>query len=279
VKKLFSGRSLSTRHVVTAVVLLGLLALVLSGCTTDTPQNTFDSRGEPGRMQRTIFYLAMWPAIVIMVGVLLACVIAVVRFRRKSEDEPPPKQVHGNTRLEVAWTIAPAILLLILAVPMVATIAEVDRSPADDAFPVRVTGFQFAWQFEYLELEDQAGNPVTTLGTVHVPVDREVGFYITATDVIHSFWFPKMGGKLDAIPGRENVMWIRADEPGSFSGQCAEFCGLGHADMTMTMIAHDDDDFAAWVEQVTGAGAPPDDEAPEEDETEDAVLSGGTSGG
>jgi cytochrome c oxidase subunit 2 len=91
------------------------------------------------------------------------------------------------------------------------------------------------------------------VGQLHVPVGREVSLTITGGDVIHSFWVPKLAGKLDAIPGRENVMWIRVDEPGSYSGQCAEFCGLGHAGMKLTLTALSSDDFQKWENEVTAS--------------------------
>ena len=230
-------------------VLLILLALVLTGCETNTPQNTFDARGEVARDQRDLFYLAMWPAIAVMVLVMGVLVIALLRFRRRSPDELP-KQVHGNTRLEVIWTVLPAVLLLALGIPMVIAIYDIGREPSKDAYPIKVTGIQWAWQFEYPEILGQDGKPVSTLGEVHIPVGREIGFTIIGADVIHSFWVPKLAGKLDAVPGEDNRMWMKADEPGSFSGQCAEFCGLGHSGMKLVLIAQSQADFDAWAREM-----------------------------
>lgn len=238
-------------HLLTGALVIVLLALFLAGCETDTPQNTFDARGEVARQQRDLFYLAMWPAIVIMFFVLGGLVVTLLRFRRRSPDEVP-KQTHGNTKLEIAWTLAPTALLIGLGVPMVALIFDLGRPPSDDAFRVNVTGVQWQWLFEYPDLLDENGEPVGTIRELHVPAGREVALTITSEDVIHSFWVPKLGGKLDAVPGKENVMWLRADEPGSFSGQCAEFCGLGHAEMRLVLIAHDQEDFQAWADEVTG---------------------------
>jgi cytochrome c oxidase subunit 2 len=81
----------------------------------------------------------------------------------------------------------------------------------------------------------------------HIPTDTEVAFYLHSVDVIHSFWLPKLGGKLDVVPGEDNHLWLITDEPGSYSGQCAEYCGLNHADMRMTVIAQPMDEFEAWV--------------------------------
>ena len=252
--RLLRARHIRFRHIITALALLALLALFLTSCETDTPQNTFDARGEVAARQRDLFYLAMWPAIAILILVCAVLVIAMLRFRRRSPDELP-KQVHGNTTLELAWTIAPALLLLVLGVPTVTAIYDLGRDPSPDAFQVNVTGIQWAWQFEYPEILDDNGKAVTTLGELHIPAGREISLSITAVDVIHSFWVPKLAGKLDAIPGRDNVMWLKADEPGSFSGQCAEFCGLGHAGMKFTVLAQNQEDFQAWANEQRGGGS------------------------
>lgn len=253
-KRFLGSRSIRAHHVVTALVLLGLLALLLTGCATNTTQNTFDARGEVAKQQRDLFYMAMWPAIVVMVFVLAGLVVILLRFRRRSPDEMP-KQVHGNNRLEIAWTIAPVIILMILAVPTISTIFDLGRKPHSDALAVHVTGIQWAWQFAYPDVKDSSGQPLSSLGDLHIPVGREISLTITSNDVNHSFWVPKLAGKLDAIPGNTNVMWLKADEPGSFSGQCAEFCGLGHAGMKLVVIAQSQADFDAWVKEKQG-GSP-----------------------
>jgi len=241
------------RQTATGLALVGLLVVFAIGCGVDTPQNTFDTKGEVAKTQKDIFLLAMWPALIIMIAVLVGTVAILIRFRRRSDDEIP-KQTHGNTKLEFAWTIAPALLLLGLGIPMVAALWSVGRDPSPDAFQVNVEGQRFLWQFEYPDLLDENGDPVVTFEEVIVPAGREVALHLTSIDVIHSFWVPKLAGKLDAIPGRINTMWLRADEPASFSGQCAEFCGFSHADMRLVMIAQSADDFEAWVDEVTAGG-------------------------
>jgi cytochrome c oxidase subunit 2 len=233
-------------RVVFAALLLGLLALLLSGCEADTPQNTFAAEGEVARDQRDLFYYAMWPAIGIMVLVELGLVVILLRFRRRRPDDVPA-QIHGNTRLELAWTIAPAALLLVLAVPMMSLLFKLGEDPGDDAFTVNVTGIQWAWQFEYPEIVGENGNPISTVKDVYFPAGQKIRFNVTSSDVIHSFWIPRLGGKLDAIPGRNNRLWLKADNPGSFAGQCAEFCGKDHAIMKLVAHALSEDDFNAWV--------------------------------
>jgi len=121
---------------------------------------------------------------------------------------------------------------------------------------VKVTGIQWRWQFEYSDIKDSEGKPLQVFDELHIPVDKEIGAHLEALDVIHSFWVPKLAGKLDVIPGRANRMWFNATKPGTYSGQCAEFCGLGHAGMRLTVVAESEEDFQAWVdEQLNGGGS------------------------
>lgn len=236
---------------------LGALALLLTGCGVDVPQNTFAPEGDVAREQRDLFYLVMWPAIAIFVVVEGVLLIAILRFRRRG-DERLPKQVHGNTRLEVAWTLAPAALMLGLVAPMVVSIADLARDPDADAMPVNVIGQRFSWSFEYPGLEDAEGEPLFTLGELHIPVDTQIAATLESVDVIHSFWVPRLAGKLDVVPGRANRMWFNATEPGAYSGQCAEFCGLEHYKMRLCIIVHEsEEDFLAWAETAkSGSGQP-----------------------
>ena len=254
------------------LLLAGLLMLMLSGCETDTPQNTFDAKGKVAADQRDIFYLAMWPALVVMIGVLGAVLLICLRFRERDPNSLPPKQIHGNTKLEVTWTIAPAIVLLILGVPMVTMIYDLGRAPASDAYVIDVIGQRYSWVFEYPEILDEDGFPVFTTGEAHIPAGREVNFRLRSLDVIHSFWVPKLAGKKDVMPcniappvegeepnpldkpecrgGELNELWMIADEPGTFAGQCAEYCGLDHATMYLSVIADSPEDFAAWEDEM-----------------------------
>ena len=258
------------------VALLVALLVLLVGCgAVDVPQNTFAPEGDVARKQRDL--LIVWvlgPAAVILALVSGVLIYMLIRFRRKSEHELP-KQVHGNNRLEIAWTIAPTILLLIIAVPTIDAIVDLGRAPADDALHIRVTGRQWQWEFEYLDPEyeaaegnpeciapqlrapeDGAGQPLCVVEELHIPVGREIGVELESIDVIHSFWVPKLAGKLDTIPGRTNRFFFNATRPGSYRGQCAEFCGLGHADMLLVVTAVSEEDFQEWVtDQLEGGGA------------------------
>jgi cytochrome c oxidase subunit 2 len=245
-----------------ALLILILLCLLAAGCIgdTDTPQNTLAPEGEVARKQRDLFMWAMWPALVVMILVLGGIVVMVLRFRRR-KDDPIPKQTHGNMPLEIAWTIVPTLIIVgFVGIPMTPVLFELGRDPKPEAFPVNVMGERFSWFFEYPEILDGEGQPVRSLrpGELHIPAGREVGLYLESIDVVHSFGVPRLAGTRDAVPGETNVMWIKADRPGSFAGQCRELCGTGHADMTILVIALSEEDFQDWSDEMAGGvkGAP-----------------------
>lgn len=241
------------------LLLLVLLALLMTGCDAKVPQNTFDAEGEVARKQRDLFYLAMWPAIVVMIGVLGGIVIMCLRFRERDPNSRPPKQIHGNTRLEIAWTIAPAVLLLGLGVPMVGMIYDLGEDPGPDAYYIDVVAQRYSWGFEYPEITDVSGAPLYLPGEAHIPTGQRVAFRLHSIDVIHSFWVPRLGGKLDVVPNMNNVLWLKADKPDSFAGQCVELCGIEHANMKFVVIADSPEDFAKWEQEqrVTLNATPP----------------------
>ncbi len=178
-------------------------------------------------------------------------VIAVVRFRHRP-GRGMPKQVHGHPALELTWTVIPAVILAAIAFPTVGTIFELaNRAPAG-SLNVRVVGHQWWWEVEY------PGLKVETANEIHIPVNRPIYFAITSNDVIHSFWIPRLAGKQDLEPGRTNHLTLEADTPGQYLGQCAEYCGLSHANMRLRVMAQTQADFDAWVaQQGRPAPAPP----------------------
>ncbi|HET6614815.1 MAG TPA: cytochrome c oxidase subunit II [Dehalococcoidia bacterium] len=222
-------------------------ALFLSGCDVfSSPQNTFNPGGTVAQQQKDDFLLVMWPALVIGVIVFVGIGVIALRFRHK-EGDPLPKQIHGNTALELSWTIIPILLLAVLAVPTVEGIRTLAQDPGPNALQVKVTGVQWAWLFEYPDI-DAGGAPLSPpVGELRIPVGQDVRFEIHSQDVNHSFWVPKLAGKTDAIQNHVNHMWFRADEAGEFSGQCAEFCGLDHYNMRMKIIAMPKEEFDAWI--------------------------------
>jgi cytochrome c oxidase subunit 2 len=225
------------------VVLAVLLALAATGCSTELPQNSLNPAGPEARKIDDLFWLVFWIAAVIFFLVEGALIYVTLRFRRRRNQERPVKQVHGNVRLELIWTMIPAVILAAIAVPTVATIFDLRREPAPDenALIVNVIGHQWWWEFEYPEYG------IETANEMHIPAGRTVYLNITSADVIHSFWVPQLNGKRDAVPGRINHLTLIADEPGLYLGQCAEFCGLAHADMRHRVYADTEEGFTAWV--------------------------------
>lgn len=224
-----------------ALLLPGLL-LLASACYPYHPQSTFDPAGPVARWQRDIYYLLFWAAVFVFVTVTSALVFALVRYRGRRRDGGLPPQVHGNRALEIAWTFAPAVVLTVIAVPMVMVAFRVATPPAGTSLEVRVVGHQWWWEFNYPDLG------FTTANEMHIPVGRPVKLVLESADVIHSFWVPKLAGKTDNIPNRQNTMWLQADEPGVYMGQCAELCGVGHALMRFRVVAQPEEEFQAWVE-------------------------------
>jgi cytochrome c oxidase subunit II len=254
------GHRFSPRAVA-PLFLLALTAILLSGCEhLSSPQNTFNPAGKVADGQKDDFLLVTYIALPIMILVLAACVVIPVMFRQKKGDPGLPKQVHGNTALELTWTIIPALLLAVIAVPTVAGIRDLGREPSAEALEVRVRAQQFLFEFHYREIlvgDEPLESPPDTsgeriVGVLRIPVGREIALRLVSQDVIHSFWVPKLAGKTDVVPNHENKMWIRADEPGTYEGQCAEFCGLSHSDMRFRVIAMPQAEFDAWVSDQGG---------------------------
>jgi cytochrome c oxidase subunit 2 len=251
-----------------------VLGVLIAGCgVQELPQSALNPAGPVAQSQDQLWDLVFWIAVVVFVIVQTLILVAVFRFRDKGGDEIP-RQVAGNTRLELLWTIIPALILVGIAVPTVRTIFELAEDPGDEALEVRVVGKQYWWAFEYLGEE---GRGVITANELHIPTDRPIALNmqsLSATQpdpgfdqepqlgqpvsngVIHSFWVPRLAGKQDVVPGHTRPLTIQADEPGTYPGQCAEFCGLSHARMRFEVIAHEPDEFEAWLEGQTAPAEP-----------------------
>ena len=218
-----------------------IFLFLFSGCNPDLPQTTFDAKGPVAESQLNLFNIIFWAVVVIFVIVQGVLLFTIIKYRAK-KGAPRPKQIHGHKVLEITWTIVPAILLVGIAIPTLIVLFMTARTPGADALTVEVIAHQWWWQFEYPELG------VSTSNEMHIPVGRDIDIVLISEDVIHSFWVPKLAGKLDIVPTRTNRMWLRADEPGVYYGQCAEFCGVAHALMKFHVVADQPEDFAKWVE-------------------------------
>jgi cytochrome c oxidase subunit 2 len=233
---------------------------------------------------RDIYWLhsfAYWVCVAIGVVVYGAMAWAIFHFRKSRG--AVPAQFHDNTRLEIAWTIVPLLILIVLAVPATLILMRM-RDTADPDLTVKVTGQQWRWRYDYI---DQGVGFFSSLGQKSVdaskqasgiapasvdnylrevdnplvlPIGKKIRFLFTATDVIHSWWMPALGYKVDANPGFINEAWTRIDEAGTYRGQCAELCGVGHGYMPIVVSAVAPAEFDAWLakkkaEQASAAAA------------------------
>jgi cytochrome c oxidase subunit 2 len=223
------------------VALLTLAILSLGACGGPFPQSALDPASDFAWKLQDLFDGILFWAVVVFVLVEGALIVAILRFRERPGG-PEPKATHGNTLLEISWTLAPAIVLVLIAIPTIKTIWDVDRPARGESLVVEAVGHQWWWEFRYPDLG------IVTANELHIPVGQQIDVRLTSADVIHSFWFPRLGGKRDVIPGHETQIWFTADSAGLYLGQCAEFCGLSHALMKMELVAESPADFQAWVE-------------------------------
>ena len=234
-----------------APFLVLVLVLVATACSRDFPQTTLAPKGDLARIEDDIFFTTVKWATLVFVLVEGALIYAIFRFRGKPGD-PEPEQIHGNTVVEITWTVIPALILAMIAVPTVKAIFKENETPkGGDVLTVEVTGHQWWWEFRY------PGLNLTTANELHVPVGRMVSLKMGAYDVVHSFWLPQFAGKRDVFPNRETRLWFTAEEPGEYTGQCAEFCGIQHGRMAFRVVAQQPAAFDAWAGHMQTLSAPP----------------------
>jgi cytochrome c oxidase subunit 2 len=254
-------------------VLLGLFVLVVAGCVSDAPVDTRYPAGTKAEDIDSFFKPIFWLATVVFVIIQGTVIYLWWRFRvTKSKvqgdddhagygDEEFPEQVHGNFNLEIAWTIIPAIILLVVGIFSVALLLELDDVEASDGpygdLEIVVVGQQWWWEYQYhLDGDTTTAPDFVTANEIVIPVEEEVRIYTTSRDVIHSFWIPRLNGKKDSVPGRVHPWVIQSNEVGRFAGQCTEFCGLSHAYMRMYAVALSEADFGQWADNQQQDRAP-----------------------
>ena len=234
----------------TAFVVLGVIAL--AGCGSDAKnQSTFEPHGKIARDDATIFNSFFIVAAVIGIGIMAGTVYAAIRFRARPGNENPV-QTHGNTKLELSWTIAPAVILAIMGVFTVKMIWDQAAKPAN-AMEITVTAKQWWWQFEYTKVEGQT-KKVVTANELHIPAGKPVWLTLKSDNVNHSFWIPQLMGTKDNVDGHLNTLQLIADADLAtakevdqwLGGQCKQYCGLSHADMRVRAKVDSVDEFAKW---------------------------------
>jgi cytochrome c oxidase subunit II len=219
-----------------ALATAGVAAAANGGFTPETAHS-------PNAHKITSAYyliLGFTGAIFVLVEGLLVVFVWKYRSRGRSRTVEGA-QVHGHTRLELIWTVIPVGILAVIAAFVFYELPGIDNAPAaTNALHVKVEGRQFYWQFDY-------PNGARSINDLHVPAGQVVDLTVVSPDVIHSWWIPELGGKIQAIPGVTNHTWFKADAPGTYSGQCAELCGLYHEAMRARVIATNAQEYRKFV--------------------------------
>ncbi len=221
----------------------------------DIAQSVLSPAGAQASSIHQLWALMLWTTTIVGLVVLAFIVVAIVRSRRHA-----PEAMRSTSERSLARSVyaATGVSVLILAVLLIASIrvgGGVEHLEAASALTIKIVGHQWWWEIEY---EDAVPSQrVLTANEIHVPVGRPVVVKVTSRDVIHSFWVPNLQGKRDLIPGYTTAIWLQADRPGVFRGQCAEFCGLQHAHMALDVIAEAGPDFDRWLEGMRKPAASP----------------------
>ncbi len=232
-----------------ALSLFAMVVLSACGPGGDKPYSTVTPNSNTADDIHSLYKLVFWLSLIVFVGVQFAVVYLSLRYRRKKSDVKRPPQVHGNKRLELIWTIIPAVVLLVLLIPTLNILFDHDAQAREGSLQVDVYGKQWWWEFSLGEDQVQNGMDldVTTANEIVIPVNRNTVFNLYSNNVIHSFWVPQLSGKLDVIPGHVNSISITPTKVGEYYGECAEFCGAQHAWMRFKITVVEEDEFYAWV--------------------------------
>ena len=250
------------RQLASVLGLLGL-ALAIAACGSygkSYPNSTFNNTTEFNTEIKSLWDTIFFWGTFVFVLVEAILLYTIFRFRRRS-DADEPKHVHGNTTLEIMWTIAPAVILTFIAIPTVRTIFRTQARAVPNALQVEVVGHQWWWEFRYPQYtQPGAAGRVDTLVTandLYLPIGRTVNFTLRTKDVLHSFWVPQLGGKRDLISNHTNYLWFTPDsslKTTVFNGTCNEYCGASHANMRFRTFVVTPAEFDGWVShQLSGA--------------------------
>jgi cytochrome c oxidase subunit 2 len=219
------------------------LAVVAVSCNEAHPNSTLTPHSDFGREIDFLWDRLLLLGTIAFILVEAVLIYVVFKYRRR-ENQPTPPQTHGNTKIEIAWTLIPAILLVFIAVPTVRTIFITQAQAAPGSLNIDVTGHQWWWEFKYPDYG------VTTANEIYLPVGRTVNFRLRSADVIHSFWTPQLGGKRDVVTNRTNYIWYTPDTTIAgdvWNGFCVEYCGSSHANMRFRVFTVTPEQFASWI--------------------------------
>jgi cytochrome c oxidase subunit 2 len=207
-----------------------------------------DPQGPLSRSMADLYWLMFGVAIVVLAIVVGALVVAGIRFRERPGHQA--RQYHGNNLLELIWTIVPTLIVITFGVLSFQRLLLVNDVDSGTAQTIKADGRQWVWVFQYpsetrYQLTDKTY--LSQQAEVHIVAGQKVKIELSSKDVIHSFYVPLLGSHKDAVPGRATSVWLQADKPGTYAGQCSEFCGTGHADMLITVVAQNQADYDAWL--------------------------------
>ncbi len=207
-----------------------------------------DPLGPQAREIAQLYWIMFFCAVVVLAIVDGGIVYAGLKFRERPGHVA--KQFHGHNFLELTWTVIPTILVVTFSVLSFQKLGDINDTQTGVEMTIPTRGQQWSWTFTYPK-EDRFklldGTYLQMSEELHIPVNTKVLIKLSSVDVIHSFWVPNIGGKKDAVPGRPTELWLSADKPGTYKGQCYEFCGTGHADMLITLVAHPKTEYNAWA--------------------------------
>jgi cytochrome c oxidase subunit 2 len=230
-------------------------AALLPACSG--AQHVLDPAGRQASLISDFWWFSLALSSVVFLLVVAGLLYAVFHRRRGVGPDHDPEKQRQMTRWVVGATAATVLVLLVYLIADLSTSRRIGDLAIQPTMTIEITGHQWWWEVHYAD--PVANRRLTTANEIHIPVGRPVRLKLESRDVIHSFWVPNLHGKKDLIPGYVSTTWLQADEPGVYSGQCAEFCGLQHAHMGLLVIAQPPEQFAAWYERQLEPAAPPTD--------------------
>lgn len=243
----------SNRYSLTSIAMRVAIALTIAGCSDKgRPMTTLAPKSDLAQWIQNLYIdVTLWDALVFII-VVTAFVLALFVFSTRVGEAAPATTASSDLGLEIAWTLGPVLILLMITIPTIRTIFRSQPAVAPTgALEIKVAAHQWWWEFDYPD-GAKASNEL------HIPVNRPIRLSLESADVIHSFWVPQLGGKRDVVPGQINELTFIANVVGMYPGQCAEFCGLSHANMRFRTFVDSPDDFAKWDrDQLAGPVATP----------------------
>lgn len=230
------------------LVMLPLLTFLLTSCSN--APSVLAPKGPVAQHITNLWWLLFWMALAVFV-IVMGFLLGAIFRRRPDDDDRISEPVGGNRVVLFGGVIGPAIILLVVFGATLWTLRLIATPATEEELTIHVIGQRWWWEVQYPQQQ------FATANEIHIPANRPVRIVLSSDNVIHSFWVPELQGKMDLMPGKTNSLWLEADEPGIYRGECAEFCGVQHAKMNFLVIAQPEEEFATWLtHQQQPAAAP-----------------------